>query len=72
MAEELTKANLKVGAVLFNASCNELVFSPKSWKKFWRRSVLSFSRKTRNAHFNSEKWCHRTEGEKARLLLITS
>jgi len=34
------------GALLFNADCNEKVFSPKPWKKFWRKSVLSFSRKT--------------------------
>jgi len=31
------------GALLFNAGCNEQVFS-KSWKKIWHRSVLSFSR----------------------------
>jgi len=30
------------GVVLFSAGCNEQVFSRKSWKKNWRRSVLSF------------------------------
>jgi len=34
----------KPGAVCFNA--DKQVFSPKPCKKFWRRSVLSFSRKT--------------------------
>jgi len=32
--------------LLFNAGCNEQVFSPKPWKKIWHRSVFSFSRKT--------------------------
>jgi len=32
--------------MLFNADCNEQVFSPQPWKKIWRRFVLSFSRKT--------------------------
>jgi len=32
--------------LLFNAGDNEQVLSPKHWKKFWYRSVLSFSRKT--------------------------
>jgi len=29
-----------MGAVLFNAGCNKQMFSPKSWKKIWHRSVL--------------------------------
>jgi len=29
---------------------NEQVFSPKLWKTIWRRSVLSFSRKTQKTH----------------------
>jgi len=40
---------------------NKCFFS-KSWEKIWRRSVSSFSRKTKNAHFNSEKWRHRDVG----------
>jgi len=31
--------------VLFTKGCNEQVFSPEPWKKIWRRSVLSFSKK---------------------------
>jgi len=41
---------------------NKLVFSHKPWKKYWRRSVLSFSRKTKKHIVNSEKWRHRAEG----------
>jgi len=55
------KWDLKFGAVFFNADCNEQMFSPKSWKKNWRRSVLSFREYTKTVHFNSEKWRHRTE-----------
>jgi len=38
------------GALLFNAACNEQVFSSNPLKK-WRRFVLSFSRKTQKTHF---------------------
>jgi len=45
--------------LLFNASYNKQVFSPKLLKKIWHRSVLSFSRKTQKpltpTHSNSEK-----------------
>jgi len=34
------------GALFLHARCNEQVFFPKSWKKIWRGSVSSFSRKT--------------------------
>jgi len=44
------KMILKTGCMLFNARCNEQVFSPKPWKKNWRRFVLSFSRKTQKTH----------------------
>jgi len=47
--EEMLKAEC-TGAVLFNTGCNEQVFSPKCWKKNWRRLVLSFSRKTQKTH----------------------
>jgi len=36
-----------MGTVLFNACSNKQVLSPKPWNKFWRKSVLSFSRKKR-------------------------
>jgi len=36
--------------MLFNAGCNKQVFAPKFWKKIWRRSVLSISRKTQKTH----------------------
>jgi len=39
------RCNLKVGCIAFQSGCNEQVFSSKSWKKIWRRSVLSFSKK---------------------------
>jgi len=51
---------LKRGAEFFNAGCIEQVFSLKSWKKIWRRSVLSFSRKRNYAYFNSKKWLPET------------
>jgi len=38
-------------ALLYNAGCKEQVFSLKFRKKNWRRSILSFSRKT----FDSKK-----------------
>jgi len=41
-----TNLKLKGRALLFNASCNEQMFSSKFRKKNWRRFVLSFSRKT--------------------------
>jgi len=37
---------LNASAVLFNEGYNEQKFCPKLWKKIWRRSVLSLSRKT--------------------------
>jgi len=40
---------MKHSAVFFNAGCNEQLFSPKPWK-YWRRSVLSFSRRTQKTH----------------------
>jgi len=44
--------------MFFNAGYNEQAFSPKPWK-YWRRSVLAFSRKTQKPltaiHSNSEK-----------------
>jgi len=39
--------------VLFIVGCNKQVFSPKPWKRFGSE---------RNAHLNSRKWSHRTEG----------
>jgi len=42
---------LRPDALLFNAGCDEQMFSPKPRKKFGRRSVLSFSRKTQKTHF---------------------
>jgi len=28
--------------MFFSAGCNEQVFPPRPWKKFWRRTVLQF------------------------------
>jgi len=39
-----------MSALLFIAGCSEQVFSPKPWKKFWCRFVLSFSRKTQKTY----------------------
>jgi len=44
------KKDQRPGALLFNAGCNEQVFSFKPWKIIWRRFVLSFSRKTQKTH----------------------
>jgi len=52
-------------AVLFDEGCNEQVFSPKSWKKKFGADLscrFREKRKKKNAHFNSEKWRHWTEG----------
>jgi len=46
--------------LLFNAGCNEQVFSPKPWKKIGANSSCHFREKRT---FNSEKWCHQTEGK---------
>jgi len=51
--------DLKTHCIAFQYKLCEQVFSPKPWKKFWCRFVLSF-REKRN--FNSEKWRHRAEG----------
>jgi len=44
MTRNLYIPQVNTGALLFNAGCNEQVLSPKPWKKFWRRSVLSFEK----------------------------
>jgi len=61
--------DLRPGALLFNAGFKEQVFSPKPWKKIWRRSVLSFTKKTQIRTFKS---VNDVTEPKARLLLITS
>jgi len=48
--------------LLFNAGCNEQVFSLNSEKNWAQIRLLLFSRKTQKRTFNSETWRHRAEG----------
>jgi len=47
------------GALLFNAGCNEQVFSSRAWKKF---GTDRFREKRKKRTFNSEKWRQRAKG----------
>jgi len=44
--------------MLFNAGCNEQVFSPKPWKKIGTDMSCRFREKRT---FNSEKWRNQAE-----------
>jgi len=52
------KHNLKAGCSVFNAGCNEQVFSSKPWKKFHEDPSCRFQEKCTPI---PKKWRHRAE-----------
>jgi len=60
---KLVNNSLKAGALPFNASCNEQVFSPKPWKKISADSSCRFRAKRKKRTFHSEKSRHRAKGK---------
>jgi len=53
--------HLKAGCSVFNAGCNEQVFSRKAWKKFTKFRFVVFEKNAKMTHFNSEKKKNFTE-----------